>query len=191
MCAFDKIIGYETIKQEMKQICDMIHNPDIYQSLGAKLPHGLLLYGEPGLGKSLMSQCFMEESGLETYTIRRNKNSNDFIGEITWIFQTAKEHAPAIVFLDDIDKFANEDDRHKDAEEYVAVQAGIDEVRDVDVFVLATANDIEKLIREKMQELASVKKPTNAPIEQPEIIKVPTTRAAARATLDIAVDDDE
>ena len=53
------------------------------------------------------------------------------------------------------------------------------------------ANDIEKQIREKMQELASVKKPTNAPIEQPEIIKVPTTRAAARATLDIAVDDDE
>ena len=53
------------------------------------------------------------------------------------------------------------------------------------------ANDIEKQIREKMQELASVKKNTTAPIEQPEIIKVPTTRAAARATLDIAVDDDE
>ncbi len=53
------------------------------------------------------------------------------------------------------------------------------------------ANDIEKQIREKMQELASVKKNTSAPIEQPEIVKVPTTRAAARATLDIAVDDDE
>lgn len=52
------------------------------------------------------------------------------------------------------------------------------------------ANDIEKQIREKMQELASVKKPTNTPIEQSEIIKVPTTRAAARATLDIAVDDE-
>ncbi|MBR5246109.1 MAG: recombinase RecA [Clostridia bacterium] len=53
------------------------------------------------------------------------------------------------------------------------------------------ANDIEKQIREKMQELASVKKNTSAPIEQPEIVKIPTTRAAARATLDIAVDDDE
>ena len=53
------------------------------------------------------------------------------------------------------------------------------------------ANDIEKQIREKMQEMASVKKNTSAPIEQPEIVKVPTTRAAARATLDIAVDDDE
>ncbi|MBO5334315.1 MAG: recombinase RecA [Clostridia bacterium] len=53
------------------------------------------------------------------------------------------------------------------------------------------ANDIEKQIREKMQELTSAKKTTSAPIEQPEIVKVPTTRAAARATLDIAVDDDE
>ncbi len=52
------------------------------------------------------------------------------------------------------------------------------------------ANDIEKQIREKMQELTSAKK-TSAPIEQPEIVKIPTTRAAARATLDIAVDDDE
>ena len=52
------------------------------------------------------------------------------------------------------------------------------------------ANDIEKQIREKMQELTSAKKATSAPIEQPEIIKVPTTRAAARATLDIAVDDE-
>ncbi len=53
------------------------------------------------------------------------------------------------------------------------------------------ANDIEKQIREKMQELTSAKKTTATPIEQPEIVKVPTTRAAARATLDIAVDDDE
>ena len=55
--------------------------------------------------------------------------------------------------------------------------------------VLAT--EIEKQIREKMQELASAKKPTTPPVSQPEIVKVPTTRAAARATLDIAVDDDE
>lgn len=53
------------------------------------------------------------------------------------------------------------------------------------------ANDIEKQIREKMQEMASAKKNAPAPVEQPEIVKVPTTRAAARATLDIAVDDDE
>ncbi len=52
---------------------------------------------------------------------------------------------PCIVFLDDMDKFANEDDDHCDADEYVAVQSAIDEVRDIDVFILATVNNIRKL----------------------------------------------
>ena len=52
MSAFDRIIGYQTIKEELLQICDMIHNREIYENLGAKLPQGILLYGDPGLGKS-------------------------------------------------------------------------------------------------------------------------------------------
>lgn len=51
MNVFDKVIGYETIKQELQQICDMIHNKDFYIDFGAKIPQGILLYGEPGLGK--------------------------------------------------------------------------------------------------------------------------------------------
>lgn len=145
MSAFDRIIGYETIKTELIQICDMIHNGEEYEKLGAKLPQGLLLYGDPGLGKTLMAKSFVEESGLKSYVVRRNKGSDDFIGNITAVFDDAKEHAPSIVFLDDMDKFANEDSNHPDAEEYVAVQAGIDDVKECGVFVLATANDIDKL----------------------------------------------
>ncbi len=145
MSAFDKVIGYESIKHELLQICDMIHNRDIYESLGAKLPQGILLYGDPGLGKTLMAKSFIEESGLNAYTVRRNKGNDDFIGGITETFHLAKENAPCIVFLDDMDKFANEDNDHRDAEEYVAVQSGIDEVKNRDVFVLATANEIRKL----------------------------------------------
>ena len=145
MNAFDKIIGYDTVKKELLQICDMIHHEEIYKTLGAKLPKGLLLHGDPGLGKTLMAQCFIRESGLKTYTVRRNKASNDFMKDITTTFEKAKESAPAIVFLDDMDKFANEDRSHKDAEEYVAIQSAIDDVRGHDVFVLATANDIYKL----------------------------------------------
>ena len=141
MSAFDKIIGYETIKTELIQICDMIHNRKIYDELGAKLPQGILLYGDPGLGKTLMAKSFIEESGLQAFTVRRNKGSDDFIGEITDTFARAKEHAPSIVFLDDMDKFANEDNNHKNAEEYVAVQSGIDEVKNSDVFVIATVNE--------------------------------------------------
>ena len=145
MNAFDKVIGYETIKNELLQICDMIHNREIYERLGAKLPKGILLYGNPGLGKTLTAKCFIKESGLQSYVVRRNKGNNDFIGDITATFKAAKETAPCIIFLDDMDKFANEDGNHRDAEEYVAVQSGIDEVKDCNVFVLATANDIRKL----------------------------------------------
>lgn len=144
MSSFEKVIGYETIKNELMQICDMLRNKQIYQNLGAKFPNGVLLYGEPGLGKTLMAKCFLEECGLKSFTIRKNQSDN-FVSYITETFQKAKEKAPSVVFLDDMDKFANEDNMHRDAEEYVAVQAGIDDVKECEVFVLATANEMRKL----------------------------------------------
>ena len=147
MSNFDSIIGYETIKAELRQICDMIHNREVYEKLGAKLPHGVLLYGAPGLGKTSMAKCFILESGINAYTVRRNKADDDFVSEITGIFEKAKKNAPSIVFLDDMDKFANEDECHQDAQEYVAVQAGIDDVKNSDVFVIGTVNNLRKLPR--------------------------------------------
>lgn len=141
MSSFDKVIGYTAIKKELMEVCDMLNNSDIYEALGAKLPQGILLYGEPGLGKTLMAKCFLEECKLAAYTIRRNKCNNDFVSSITDTFDKAKANAPSVVFLDDIDKFANEDYDHRDAEEYVAIQSGIDNVKDQNVFILATAND--------------------------------------------------
>lgn len=174
MSAFDRIIGYQTIKEELLQICDMIHNREIYENLGAKLPQGILLYGDPGLGKSLMAKSFITESGLPAYIVRRDKGSDDFIGKITDTFEKAKKNAPAIVLLDDMDKFANEDDRHIDAEEYVAVQAGIDEVKGCNVFVFATVNEIRKLPRSlirsgRFDRKIGVNSPTDRDAE--EIIK--------------------
>ena len=71
MSSFDKVIGYRSIKRELLQICDMIRNRTIYEEMGARLPHGLLLHGNPGLGKSLLANCFIEECGLNTVTVRR------------------------------------------------------------------------------------------------------------------------
>ena len=145
MNAFDKVIGYKATKRELLQLCDMLRNRDIYEEMGARLPHGLLLYGDPGLGKTLLARCFVEESGLHTITVRRDKGGDAFIDGITQAFASAKTKAPSIVLLDDMDKFANEDDTHCDAPEYAAVQAGIDDVKDAGVFVISTANDIRKL----------------------------------------------
>lgn len=64
MSAFDKIVGYDHIKAELMQISDMIHHPEVYAALDAKLPQGLLLSGAPGLGKTLMATALMEDSGL-------------------------------------------------------------------------------------------------------------------------------
>ena len=145
MNAFDKVIGYKATKRELLQLCDMLRNREIYEEMGARLPHGLLLYGAPGLGKTLLARCFVEESGLHTITVRCDKGGDAFIDGITRAFASAKTKAPSIVLLDDMDKFSNEDDTHCDAPEYAAVQAGIDDVKDTGVFVIATANDIRKL----------------------------------------------
>ena len=102
MSSFDKVIGYRSIKRELLQICDMIRNRTIYEEMGAHLPHGLLLHGNPGLGKSLLANCFMEECGLNTVTVRRDKGGDAFINSIAQAFAKAKEEAPSVLFLDDI-----------------------------------------------------------------------------------------
>ncbi len=147
MKEFDRIIGYSAEKKELEQIADCLRNSDVYKKLGVNAPCGLLLYGEPGVGKSLMSDCLIKASGRKAFVCRKNKPNGEFVNEITKTFEQAEKSAPSIVFLDDMDKFANEDAGHRDAEEYVTVQSCIDEIKGKDVFVLATVNDIRRLPR--------------------------------------------
>ena len=107
MTAFDKIIGYDSIKNKLIKICDMLKNKECYIALGVKPISGVLLYGEPGLGKTLVAKCFIEESDLPSFTIRHDKNDSEFIPEISNTFEKAKKQAPCIVFLDDLDKFSD------------------------------------------------------------------------------------
>ncbi len=137
MSAFDKVIGYEEVKKELMQLCDMMRNWEVYERLGAKHSRGLLLEGEPGLGKSLMAQCFIEESGRKAFLLRRNKPDGDFVKEIHRVFREAADSEPSIILLDDMDKFVVEDNS---SEEYVALQTAIDEVANRNVYVIATAN---------------------------------------------------
>ena len=145
MKEFDRIIGYDEIKRELIKICDTMRNPDKYEKIGVRTPKGLLLHGEPGVGKSLMCECLINASGREAFTCRRDEDQSSFVSKIRETFKQAKENAPSIVLLDDMDKFANDDDKHKDSAEYVAVQACIDSVKKDEVFVLATCNGLDKL----------------------------------------------
>lgn len=145
MKEFNDIIGYDAIKQELYRICDIINNPTKYLRLGVKVPKGILLYGEPGVGKTLFAEKFIQACGVKSYICRKNEPNGDFIKVIKNTFDLAKDNQPAIILLDDMDKYANEDKNHRDAEEYVAIQSCIDNMKKADIFVFATANDISKI----------------------------------------------
>ena len=64
---FDKIIGYASIKKDLERIADILKDSTSYTKLGVKLPKGLLLHGEPGVGKTLMANCLADVSGREVF----------------------------------------------------------------------------------------------------------------------------
>ena len=147
MSKFDNIIGYSSVKKDLKQIADTLKNSEVYEKLGVSSPRGLLLYGEPGVGKSLMANAVIEESGRKAFVCRKDQPNGDFVKVIKSTFEKAIENAPSIVLLDDMDKFANGDEHHPDAEEYVTIQSCIDETKGKEVFVLATVNNMRCLPR--------------------------------------------
>ena len=83
MNAFDKIIGYSSIKKELQQISDTLKNPEAYDSLGVSAPQGLLLYGEPGVGKSLMASAVIKDSGRKVFCCRKDSPNGDFVKKIS------------------------------------------------------------------------------------------------------------
>lgn len=153
MNEFDKIYGYENEKQEMLRLCDVLRNRAKYEALGIALPKAILLYGEPGLGKTLMAKAFIAATGRKVFHCKKNKSNGEFVNEIKETFENAIKDAPSIIFFDDMDKFA-EDNLQRDCnkEEFVAIQTGLEDIDDADVFVIATANDIYYLPDSLMRE---------------------------------------
>lgn len=145
MRSLDKVIGYNPIKNELYRFIDVLNNPDKYAKLGVNIPKGILFEGAPGIGKTLMAMSFMEECNRKSYIIRKDKPDGVFVDYIREIFEEARKNAPAIILLDDMDKFANEGCSKRDAEEYVTVQACIDSVKKENVFVIATVNNTRNL----------------------------------------------
>ncbi|MBR2827956.1 MAG: AAA family ATPase [Bacilli bacterium] len=137
---FQNIIGYDDIKKNLERLIDILNHKEKYEKIGSSIPNGLLLYGPPGLGKTTFSMEVLNFVQRKHYIIRKSKADGNFMDYMSSIFQDAKENQPSIILLDDLDKFA-EDDNTVNCEELVAVQSLIDDIKEEDIFVIATANN--------------------------------------------------
>ena len=135
----EKVIGYDSIKETLRQIADVLKRTEAYKEKGVSMPRGLLMESAPGLGKSLMASILMEESGRKSFVFRRINEGNTFLGEMKDIFDVAKEEAPSILLLEDLNLYVESNSPY--APEWACLQACIDETSDADIFVIATTND--------------------------------------------------
>jgi cell division protease FtsH len=104
---FDDVAGIEEVKEELAEIVDFLKHPKRYLSLGARIPKGVLLYGEPGTGKTLVARAVAGEAGVPFFSISGSDFVEMFVGvgasRVRDLFEQAKKNAPCIVFIDEID----------------------------------------------------------------------------------------
>src|SRR5437588_4293654 len=101
------VAGVEEVRSELMEVVDFLRDPKRFEALGAKVPKGLLLYGPPGTGKTLLAKAVAHESGANFYSASASSFVEMFAGlgaaRIRKLFAEARKHAPAIVFIDELD----------------------------------------------------------------------------------------
>lgn len=104
---FNDVAGIEEAKEEVSELVDFLKDPQKYQKLGGKVPCGVLLLGAPGTGKTLLAKAVAGEAKVPFYTISGSDFVEMFVGvgasRVRDLFDTAKKHAPCIIFIDEID----------------------------------------------------------------------------------------
>ena len=104
---FTDVAGAEEAIEELEEIKDFLQNAERFQKVGAKIPKGVLLYGPPGTGKTLLARAVAGEAGVPFYSISGSDFVEMFVGvgasRVRDLFNQAKENAPAIIFVDEID----------------------------------------------------------------------------------------
>ena len=104
---FEDVAGLQEAKEELEEIKDFLANPDRYRQMGAKIPKGVLLFGPPGTGKTLLARAVAGEAGVPFMSISGSDFVEMFVGvgaaRVRDLFEQAKQSAPAIVFIDEID----------------------------------------------------------------------------------------
>lgn len=104
---FDDIAGNDNAKQDLQEVVDFLKHPKKYESLGAKIPKGVLLVGNPGTGKTMLARAVAGEANVPFFSISGSEFVEMFVGvgasRVRDLFAKAKKNAPAIVFIDEID----------------------------------------------------------------------------------------
>lgn len=104
---FDDVAGEDEAKENLSEIVDFLHHPDKYAKIGAKMPKGVLLVGPPGTGKTMLAKAVAGEAGVPFFPIAGSEFVKMFVGmgasKVRDLFQQAKQKAPCIIFIDEID----------------------------------------------------------------------------------------
>jgi cell division protease FtsH len=104
---FNDVAGVDQAKLELAEVVDFLKNPERYNALGARIPRGVLLVGPPGTGKTLLARAVAGEAGVPFFSISGSEFVEMFVGvgasRVRDLFEQAKQNAPCIVFIDEID----------------------------------------------------------------------------------------
>ena len=111
---FDDVAGEDEAKENLQEIVDYLHNPNKYTAIGASMPKGILLVGPPGTGKTMLAKAVAGESGVPFFSMSGSEFVEMFVGmgasKVRDLFKQAKEKAPCIVFIDEIDAIGKKRD---------------------------------------------------------------------------------
>src|SRR5487761_32052 len=104
---FEEVAGLEGVKNELQEVVEFLKSPEKFQRLGGHIPKGTLLMGPPGTGKTLLAKAVAGEAGVPFFSINGSEFIQMFVGvgasRVRDMFKTAKEAAPCILFIDEID----------------------------------------------------------------------------------------
>lgn len=103
----DDVKGIDEIKEEVENLIKMVRDPDTYRAKGAKLHKGVMLFGEPGTGKTLLARAIAGEAGCNFIFCSGSDFDEMFVGvgakRIRSLFKEARKHSPCIIFIDEVD----------------------------------------------------------------------------------------
>jgi cell division protease FtsH len=151
--AWDDIAGSDEAKEELREVVDYLRDPKRFRALGAKVPKGILLHGPPGTGKTLLAKAVAHESGATFFAQSAASFVEMFVGvgaaRIRRLFKAARKHAPAIVFIDELDAVGGHrghdvsGERDQTLNQLLVEMDGFTARKDV--VVIAASNLLEKL----------------------------------------------